>query len=109
MGYHEDSTNQNRLTPNMAANQHRTFIRRSNSADAVTSSDAPSLNRPIPVRRLSAGNGRTRFSKSPDLAETTFMMTTIEEENEITLSLKNLAGSSSDSHRRAWRNNLQEE
>ncbi len=32
-----------------------------------------------------------RFSKSPELAETTFTMTTIEEENEITASLRNLA------------------
>ena len=32
-----------------------------------------------------------RYAKSPDLIETTFSMTTIEEEQEIALSLKNLS------------------
>ena len=49
--------------------------------------------------RLSVGgkDGRSRFSKSPDLAETTFTMSTIEEEQEITLSLKNLSAAVSNS------------
>ena len=36
-------------------------------------------------------SGSGRFAKSPDLIETTFSMTTIEEEQEIALSLKNLS------------------
>eukprot|EP00095_Tigriopus_kingsejongensis_P009310 maker-scaffold320_size207635-snap-gene-0.11 protein:Tk09310 transcript:maker-scaffold320_size207635-snap-gene-0.11-mRNA-1 annotation:"PREDICTED: hypothetical protein LOC100642385 isoform 1" len=54
---------------------------------------------PKPIlRRLSLTDkhGSKRFSKSPDLAETTFTMSTIEEENEISLSLRNLASGSKD-------------
>ena len=40
------------------------------------------------ISRLS---GSGRYAKSPDLNETTFSMSTIEEEQEIALSLKNLS------------------
>ena len=36
--------------------------------------------------------GRARYSKSPELIETTFSMSTIEEEQEIALSLKSVDG-----------------
>ena len=68
----------------------RENFRRSNSAD---SDNASTSSKPL-MRRLSLDNKyhhRGRHFSPVDLAETTFTMTTIEEENEVNLSLRNLA------------------
>ncbi|TRY79442.1 hypothetical protein TCAL_16008 [Tigriopus californicus] len=73
----------------------RDNFRRSNSEGSQPQASHP---KPGLLRRLSANDKHhsRRFSKSPELAETTFTMTTIEEENEISISLKNLAQTSKD-------------
>lgn len=79
------------------------FRQRSSSSQAVGGSTKEQQNLNIDncfllksqLRRLSGTGkdvqiGRARYTKSPELIETTFSMSTIEEENEIALSLKNL-------------------
>ena len=55
------------------------------------------LTQPLLYFRLSGSGkdgqfGRARYTKSPELIETTFSMSTIEEEQEIALSLKSVEG-----------------